>query len=118
MFRLVILSLVQSIFLVAGQTFLKLTLDKIDNLSFTWRCIKQFLLNYNFLLSGIFMGLATFLWFYILKHFPFSAAYPLISFSYIIGTIASIIIFHEQVPPVRYIGIVLIIIGAILVAQK
>ena len=64
------------------------------------------------------MAAATLLWFYILRHFPFSAAYPMISFSYAIGLAVSILVFHEQIPPVRYIGVALIILGTILVAQK
>ncbi|MGM9774727.1 MAG: EamA family transporter [Candidatus Egerieousia sp.] len=118
MYRLVLLSIVQSTFLVAGQIFLKLALAKIDKMSFTWHCIKQLLTNLHFLFCGLCMAAATVLWFYILRHFPFSAAYPLISISYVLGTVASVLIFHEQIPAIRYVGIALIIAGVVLIAQK
>ena len=41
MYKLILLSIVQSALLVFGQMFLKFTMNKIDKLSFTWRCIKQ-----------------------------------------------------------------------------
>ena len=81
MYKLILLSIVQSALLVFGQMFLKFTMNKIDKLSFTWRCIKQLFTDWNFLLCGLCMGGASVLWFYILKHYPFSAAYPMISFS-------------------------------------
>ncbi len=118
MYKLVILSFIQSTFLVAGQIFLKLALAKIDKMSFTWHCIKQLLANLQFLFCGLCMAAATFLWFYILRHFPFSAAYPLISISYVLGTLASVVVFHEEIPAVRYAGIALIILGVVLIAQK
>ena len=118
MLRLILLAIVQSSFLVAGQTFLKLTLDKVGKLSFSWSCIKELFTNLNFLFCGLCMAGATLLWFYILRHFPFSAAYPMISFSYAIGLVVSILVFHEQIPPVRYVGVFLIILGTVLVAQK
>lgn len=118
MYRLVILSFVQSAFLVAGNVFLKLALSGIGRMSFTWHCIKQFLGNLHFLFSGLCMAAATVLWCHILRHYPFSAAYPLISISYVLGIVASLLVFHEQIPPVRYAGIVLIILGVVLIAQK
>ena len=118
MYKLILLSVVQSALLVAGQMFLKFTMNKIDKLSFTWRCIKQLFTDYNFLLCGLCMGGASMLWFYILKNYPFSAAYPMISFSYVLGLVVAGVVFHEHIPFVRYVGVALIIIGAILIVQK
>ena len=118
MYKLILISIVQSTFLVAGQTFLKFALAKVDTMGFTWHCVKQLFWNLPFVLCGACMGVATVLWFYILRHFPFSAAYPLISISYVIGTFVSLFIFHENIPPIRYAGIALIIIGVILIVQK
>ena len=118
MLKLIVTSTVQSTFLVAGQVFLKFALQKVDKMGFTWHCIKQLFWNLPFLLCGICMGVATVLWFYILRHFPFSAAYPLISISYVLGTFVSLFIFHENIPPIRYVGIALIIIGVVFIAQQ
>ena len=42
----------------------------------------------------------------------------MISFSYVLGLIVAAVVFHEHIPAVRYVGVALIIIGAILVVQK
>lgn len=118
MYKLIILSVVQSALLVAGQMFLKFTMSNIDKLAFTWRCIKQLFTDINFLLCGLCMSGASVLWFYILKNYPFSAAYPMISFSYVLGLVVAGLVFHEHIPAIRYVGVALIIAGAILIVQK
>lgn len=118
MYKLILLSIVQSALLVLGQMFLKFTMSRIDKLAFSWSCIKQLFTDINFLLCGICMGGASVMWFYILKNYPFSAAYPMISFSYVLGLIIAGVVFHEHIPAIRYVGVALIIVGAILVVQK
>ena len=69
------------------------------------------------LACGINFLCSTALWFYIIKHFPLSMAYPMISLSYIFGMFAAIFIFHEQVPLIRWVGVLLIIAGCVLIAK-
>ena len=54
---------------------------------------------------------------HILKNYPFSMAYPLISMSYVFGMVASVLIFHETVPAVRWIGVLLIMAGCYFIAK-
>jgi undecaprenyl phosphate-alpha-L-ara4N flippase subunit ArnE len=54
---------------------------------------------------------------YIVKHFPFSMAYPMISMSYVFGMFAAMLFFHEQIPPTRWIGVMLIMAGCVLIAK-
>jgi undecaprenyl phosphate-alpha-L-ara4N flippase subunit ArnE len=63
------------------------------------------------------MGAATVLWMYLIKQFPFSMVYPMISISYIFGMLAAIYIFHEIVPAIRWLGVLLIMGGVILIAK-
>lgn len=119
MYKLLLLSVIQSILLVCGQTFLKLSLNEVvGKFSFTWQYFKQYLFSLKFFLCGLSFGAATILWFYIIKHFPLNMAYPLISLSFVFGMVAAIFVFHEEVPAIRYIGLVLIIIGTILIVHK
>lgn len=117
MLKLLLLSLSQSACLAAGQVFLKIAMKNAPKFSFTWPVIKDYLTNWNLLFSGLSMGVATLLWFYILKHVDFSIAYPLISFSYVFGMLAAVFIFHESVPPTRWIGLALIVSGAFLILK-
>jgi multidrug transporter EmrE-like cation transporter len=36
----------------------------------------------------------------------------------VLGTFVSLFIFHENIPPIRYVGIALIIIGVVFIAQQ
>ena len=58
------------------------------------------------------------LWLYILKHYPLSQAYPLISLSYVMGMLAAVFVFHEAVPLVRWLGVGLIMAGVVMVSYQ
>jgi len=42
----------------------------------------------------------------------------MISFSYVLGLVVAGLVFHEHIPAIRYVGVALIIAGAILIVQK
>lgn len=115
--RLLLLSILQSLLLCGGQVLLKLALQQMGTFSWTLHFFSRNLTNWWFLSCGICYGCATVLWLYIIKHFPFSMAYPMISLSYIFGMFAAILFFHEQVPPVRWLGVLLIMAGCVLIAK-
>jgi undecaprenyl phosphate-alpha-L-ara4N flippase subunit ArnE len=54
---------------------------------------------------------------YIIKHFPLSEAYPLVSLSYVFGMIAAIVFFHEQVDISKWIGVLLIMAGCFIISK-
>jgi len=111
MFRLVCWSLLQSLFLAGGQVFLKLAMQKMSPFKWSWQFFREITTNFPLLWSGLSMLSASLLWFYIIKNYPLSVAYPLISFSYVFGAIAAVFVFHEAIPLTRWIGIVLIMVG-------
>ena len=76
------------------------------------------LTNWWWLACGVSFGGATVLWMYILKHYPFSLAYPLSCLSYAFGMVAAILIFHEEVSWSQWLGVVLIMAGCALIAVK
>ncbi len=55
---------------------------------------------------------------YIVKHYPLSVAYPLVSLSFVMGMLAAVFIFNEPVPVLRWLGLVLIVVGVALIVQK
>ncbi len=118
MWKLIALSVVQSLLLVTSQIFLKLAMERTGRFSFTWNFFREALLNWQLACSGISIAGATLLWVYILRHFEFSIAYPLISISYVWGILAASLIFHETIPLTRWCGTGLIILGVMLVAHK
>ena len=115
--RLLLISIVQSILLCSGQVLLKLALQRMGAFSWTLDFFSRNLTNWWFLACGICYGCATALWLYIIKNFPFSMAYPMVSLSYIFGMFAAILVFHEQVPLIRWAGVLLIMAGCVLIAK-
>lgn len=70
-----------------------------------------------FLWLGLLSVISTFvIWSTILSKIDLSVAVPIASFSYILVPIASIIFLHEKITPLRWVAIVFILIGVILVS--
>ncbi len=75
------------------------------------------LLNWQFATSGILFGASSLLWMHIVKRYPLSVAYPMISLSYVFGLIAAIVFFNETVELHKWLGVALIIGGCCLIAR-
>lgn len=118
MARLIILSIIQSLLLCGGQIMLKMAVAAMDKSQSVWAfLVHSLLLNWWLLACGILMGSAGLLWMYILRHFPFSNAYPLTALSFVFGTLAAIVFLHETVDGLHWLGLILILIGCYFVAR-
>lgn len=117
MLKLLVLSTLQCLMLVTSQIFLKFAMARMGSFEFSWTYFKALLCNLPLAASGIAIACATILWMYILKHFEFSVAYPLISISYIFGLLAAVFIFHEAVPAVRWFGVAFIMVGVYFIVK-
>ena len=111
------ISIIQSMLLCGGQVLLKLAMQKAGAFVWSLEFLTRNLTNWWLLACGICYGAATLLWMYIIKNFPFSMAYPMISLSYVFGMFAAIVFFHEQIPLTRWIGVFLIMTGCVLIAK-
>ncbi len=70
-----------------------------------------------FLWAGLFTVAVVFIiWSMILAKIDLSVAVPIASFSYILVPIASIIFLHEHITVLRWVGILFILMGVILVS--
>lgn len=114
---LLLLAIVQSLLLSAGQVMLKIALKAMGEPSWTWAFVLSQLTNWWFLATGISLTASGVLWMYMLKRYPFSIAYPLSSMAYVFGMIAAMLVFHEEVPPTRWIGVLLIMGGCYFIAK-
>jgi drug/metabolite transporter (DMT)-like permease len=117
MLKLFVLAIFQSFLLMLSQVFLKLAVMQFAPFQFTFTYLKSVFGNIYLAISGIAVAGAISFWVYILKHYPFSIAYPLGSISYIFGLFAAVFIFHEHVSPVRWMGVCIIIIGIYFVTK-
>jgi undecaprenyl phosphate-alpha-L-ara4N flippase subunit ArnE len=117
MWRIIPYALLQCLLLTGGQVFLKLALMRMPSFSWTREFWASLLVNWQFAACGLFFGAASLLWMYIVKIFPFSTSYPMVSLSYVFGMIAAMVVFHEEVSPLKWMGVVLIIVGCFLIAK-
>lgn len=117
MLKLIALIIGQSVLLVAAQTFLKISVELFGKFHWTWAFFKDALTTWQFAVSGVCALSAMLTWMYVLKHYEFSLAYPLLSISYLIGLLSAYFIFHEAIPFTRWIGVVIIMIGVYFVAK-
>ena len=117
MWRIIPYAILQCVLLTGGQVLLKFALQRM--LPFAWS--REFwgsmLTNWHFAASGVLFAAASLLWMYILKVFPFSTAYPMVSLSYVFGMLAAIVFFHEEVSVMKWAGVLLIMLGCTLTAQ-
>ena len=117
MWRVVMLAVAQSALLAAGQVFLKFGLARMQPFGWSRQFWTSALLNWQFAMSGLTFGASSLLWMHIIKRYPLSVAYPMISLSYVFGMIAAMVFFHEQVSLVKWLGIMFIMIGCCLIAK-
>lgn len=114
---LYLLVLINVVLLVFGQVLWKMELGRLKG-PLTLEAIPC-LLTSPFIWGGLFIYvLATVLWFYILSRGKLSVVYPLQSLAYVLGVLASLLIFREAVPLTRWVGVGLIVLGAFFVAWK
>ena len=114
---LFLLAIIQSLLLAGGQVLLKFGLARMLPFSMSWDFWKSVFVNWQFAACGICYGAGSILWFYIVKNYPFSMAYPLVSLSYVFGMIAAIIFFNESVDVMKWIGVLLIMLGCYFIAR-
>lgn len=114
---LLLLAVIQSILLASGQVLLKFALNRMLPFSMSIEFWKSVFANWQFAACGLCYGAGSILWFYIVKHYPFSMAYPMVSLSYVFGMIAAIIFFHEPVEWTKWMGVLLIMAGCYFIAK-
>ncbi|MBU7008107.1 EamA family transporter [Phosphitispora fastidiosa] len=72
-----------------------------------------------FILAGLALYVvATVVWFVVLSRAELSYAYPMQSMAYIIGVVAAWLLFKETIPTIRWIGVLVIIAGVVLVSYS
>ncbi len=106
---------------VTGELLLKTAMNRHGELNVSFStlvptAIKLF--TNPFVLGGfvlVFSG--ALFWLAVLSRWPLSLAYPLLSISYIIGIIASVLVLKEKVSWVQLLGVLVIVLGVVLVSR-
>ncbi len=110
------LLLLNIVLLVAGQTVWKIGLDRLGGLHL--HNVLQVFFS-PWILSGVLLyGLATVLWLAVLSRLPLSAAYPLQSLAYVFALLLAWLLLGEVIPPNRWIGAGIILVGICVIGLK
>ncbi|PIU64768.1 MAG: 4-amino-4-deoxy-L-arabinose transferase [Armatimonadetes bacterium CG07_land_8_20_14_0_80_40_9] len=105
---------------ILGQLSLKKGLLIVGAISFNklFPMLFKAFTNPYVLLGFSFYVISSILWLVVVSRAPLSYAYPLISIGYVIIVFLSWLIFKEDVPLVRWLGVAFICFGVCLVAQS
>ncbi len=104
-------------FTVAGQYFQKRIAQQLSGQpinpggSAGWR----WLVDTRLLAAVMCLGIAMLFWLLALQRMEVSVAYPLLAANYIAMLVLARWRFHERVPPVRWLGVLVIIAGIALI---
>ena len=101
--------------MVAGQLLTKEGVNRIGQI--TLSTLPQAIINPFILGGALVYVLASVLWMWLLTKGDFTALVPLQSLSMVITVIAGALLFSETISPGRWIGIVLMAIGAFIIAK-
>jgi drug/metabolite transporter (DMT)-like permease len=99
-----------------GQISLKHGMNKIDVIGIRQILINVFKVFKNpFIIMGIFFyATSSLMWLFAMTRLDISFMYPLVSLSYLFTTIFAIMFLNEKVKSKRWVGLTLIILGAVL----
>src|SRR6185503_10925620 len=62
-------------------------------------------------------GTGTFFWLIVLNRVPLSYSYPFISLGIVLGLFSAWALFHESIPPMRWVGMLIVVAGCFVVAR-
>jgi multidrug transporter EmrE-like cation transporter len=112
-----LLLILLSVFLgAAAQVLLKVAALNIGNISYSLTGLLA-LITSIYIWAGLFAFTGSFLlWLKVLASVPLSYAYPMVSLGYVFVFLASWLILGETQPPLRFIGLALIISGFFFIA--
>ncbi|MFH1562300.1 MAG: EamA family transporter [Nitrospirota bacterium] len=102
---------------VTGQLLLKTGVGKPSGKSIPLELIRIFSTPKVIAGFSLFMFSAL-LWLWILQNADLSYAYPMLSMAYVLIVLSSKFILKEHVPLIRWIGVIVVCIGVILISQS
>lgn len=115
------LALVSIVFSVTGQLLIKHGMNKTGKLYLTKDTINTIkkIITSKFVIFGFLSYvISAFIWLIVLNKLDLSVAYPLVSSSYILIAVSSKLLFKEKIPKLRWLAMVIIMMGVILLANS
>jgi multidrug transporter EmrE-like cation transporter len=116
------IALVAILFLVGGQTLLKVGLNDIGGISlFDGNPLGSLLGLFRtpwIILGFVFYGVSAILWLDVLSKLDFSMAFPMVSLTYVFAVLIGRFVFQETVGLDRIVGVLLILAGLFFIIRS
>ena len=114
------LLVVSVVFAIAGQLTLKAAMREIGRIgarevSATAETLKRAVTEPRLWVGLALFGISALFWLVVLSRVPLSVAYPFVGISYILIVLFARLFLHEQVPTLRWIGVIVVAIGIAIV---
>lgn len=106
---------------VAGQTVIKLGVSRPENSGAGGGILSLIttILTSPLILAGLLLyGVGALAWIAVLSRMDLSYAYPFLALNFILIVVVSRFFLNEAVPPERWIGVMIICVGIIVVARS
>lgn len=101
-----------------AQVLFKVGVQHLGHIVFNLQELSHLVFN-PFILSGLAaFAFSFFLWIIVLAKVPLSYAYPMVSLGYVFVFLAARIFLGESLPPLRILGLALIITGILAIARS
>lgn len=101
----------------AGQVFLKLGMNELAgqkiSLQFFWKALT----SWPVVVGAFCSVVGSLLWLVVISRFNLGFSNLVVSLTFIMVAVASAVIFKEPMPPLKWIGATLIVLGVLLVSQ-
>lgn len=115
---LIILAFLQCGLMVAAQTLLKLSVQLFGPFSWSLHYFRIVFTTWQFALSGLCAVASVVVMMIMLKRYELSLAFPLVCITNLLITFFSAnFVLHETLPLTRWIGLVIVIIGALFIIK-
>jgi drug/metabolite transporter (DMT)-like permease len=106
---------------VAGQLLLKQGMLQMGALQLSMSAVPALLWRMAtspYVIGGLLIyGTGTFFWLVFISRVPLSYSYPFISLGIVLGLFSAWAIFHESIPSLRWVGMLVICAGVFLVSR-
>lgn len=104
-----------------GQMILKIGMNQVGEIRFSEGILTSISKMFTnlYVVGGLaFFGINAMLWLVVLSREKLSFAYPMVAFAYVVTILLAKFVLHEDIPLLRWAGLVVIIVGILMIARS
>ena len=113
-----ILAIIAIILTVVGQILVKVGVNTIVSFVISLPMLVRAFTDWRIIIGFSLAFAGSIFWLGVIAKLPFSIAYPMLSLNYVFSLIAARYVFHEQIPPWRIAGTIVICFGVIMAVRQ